>query len=38
MYCLDLLEIALTLAMHDRAYEDVATKFFEHFTLHRRLR
>ena len=31
-YCLDLLEIAVTLAMHDRAYEDVATKFFEHFT------
>ncbi len=31
-YCLDLLEIAITLAMHDRAYEDVATKFFEHFT------
>lgn len=32
-YCLDLLEIALTLAAHDPAYEDVATKFFEHFTL-----
>ena len=31
MYCLNLLEIALTLAKHDRAYEDVATKFFEHF-------
>ena len=31
-YCLDLLEIAVTLAMHDRAYEDVATKFFEHFS------
>ncbi len=31
-YCLDMLEIAVTLAMHDRAYEDVATKFFEHFT------
>ena len=31
-YCLDLLEIAVTLAMHDRSYEDVATKFFEHFT------
>ncbi len=31
MYALDLLDIALRLARHDRAYEDVATKFFEHF-------
>jgi hypothetical protein len=31
MYCLDLLDIALTLAAHDPTYEDVATKFFEHF-------
>ncbi|TMC50623.1 MAG: glucosidase [Chloroflexi bacterium] len=31
MYCLDMLKIALTLARHDRTYEDVATKFFEHF-------
>ena len=31
MYCLDLLDMALTLAMHDKTYEDVATKFFEHF-------
>jgi hypothetical protein len=31
-YCLDMLAIALTLADHDPAYEDVATKFFEHFT------
>lgn len=31
-YCLDMLAIALTLAEHDRVYEDVATKFFEHFT------
>ncbi|MDQ1419987.1 MAG: hypothetical protein QOJ52_1949 [Acidimicrobiaceae bacterium] len=31
MYCLNLLEIALTLAVHDGVYEDVATKFFEHF-------
>ena len=31
MYCLNLLEIALVLAEHDRAYEDVATKFLEHF-------
>jgi hypothetical protein len=31
MYCLNLLAIALELARADRAYEDVATKFFEHF-------
>ncbi len=31
MYCLDLLEIALILADHDDAYEDVTTKFVEHF-------
>ena len=31
MYCLNLLEIALMLAEHDPAYEDIATKFFEHF-------
>jgi hypothetical protein len=31
MYCLDLLDMALVLAMHDPTYEDVATKFFEHF-------
>jgi hypothetical protein len=31
MYALDLLDIALRLATHDRAYQDVATKFFEHF-------
>jgi hypothetical protein len=32
MFSLNLLEIALILARHDRVYEDVATKFFEHFT------
>jgi hypothetical protein len=32
MYCLDLLEMSLALANHDSSYEDVATKFFEHFT------
>jgi hypothetical protein len=32
MYSLNLLEMALILAEHDRVYEDVATKFFEHFT------
>jgi hypothetical protein len=31
MYSLNLLEIALILASFDRTYEDVATKFFEHF-------
>ena len=33
MYCLDLLEMSLTLARHDRTYEDLATKFLEHFAL-----
>jgi hypothetical protein len=31
MYCLNMLSIALELARVDPAYEDVATKFFEHF-------
>jgi len=31
MYCLNMLAIALELARKDPAYEDVATKFFEHF-------
>jgi hypothetical protein len=31
MYCLNMLEVALILARHDATYEDVATKFFEHF-------
>ena len=31
MYALDLLRMALLLADHDSAYEDVATTFFEHF-------
>ncbi len=30
-FCLNLLEMALRLAAHDQVYEDVATKFFEHF-------
>ena len=30
-FCLDMLTIALELAMVDRAYEDIALKFFEHF-------
>ncbi|MGD8167890.1 MGH1-like glycoside hydrolase domain-containing protein [Herbiconiux sp. P16] len=32
-YALHLLDMALLLTMHDRAYEDVATKFFEHFLV-----
>jgi hypothetical protein len=31
MYCLNMLAIALELARQDPAYEDVASKFFEHF-------
>ena len=33
MYCQNLLELALRLAEHDPTYEDMATKFFEHFAL-----
>ncbi|HKT03342.1 MAG TPA: glucosidase [Rugosimonospora sp.] len=33
MYALNLLEMALLLAQHDRSYEDAATKFLEHFAL-----
>ncbi|MDP3334299.1 MAG: glucosidase [Methylococcaceae bacterium] len=31
MYCLNLMRIALELALRNRVYEDIATKFFEHF-------
>lgn len=31
MYCLNMLRIVLELAQHDHVYEDIATKFFEHF-------
>jgi hypothetical protein len=31
MYCLNMLAIALELAQGDMVYEDIATKFFEHF-------
>lgn len=31
VYALDMMAIALELAQHNVAYEDVATKFFEHF-------
>jgi hypothetical protein len=30
-YCLTMLAIALELAQHDQVYEDIASKFFEHF-------
>jgi hypothetical protein len=33
LYCLDMLQIALLLAMHDPVYQDVAVKFSEHFAL-----
>ena len=33
MYCQNLLEVALALAERDATYEDMATKFFEHFAL-----
>jgi len=32
-FCLDMLEMAFILAEHDDTYEDLATKFFEHFAL-----
>jgi hypothetical protein len=31
MFCLNMMDIALELANHDIAYQDVASKFFEHF-------
>jgi hypothetical protein len=31
MFCLNMLTISLELARQNRAYEDIATKFFEHF-------
>jgi hypothetical protein len=33
LYCLDMLEIALILAVHDPVYQDIAVKFSEHFAL-----
>lgn len=32
-YCLSMLNIALELSKHRRSYEDIASKFFEHFIL-----
>ena len=31
MYCLNMLQISIELARHNKVYEDIATKFFEHF-------
>ncbi len=31
MYCLNMLEVSIVLSEHDKTYEDLATKFFEHF-------
>ncbi len=31
MYCLNMLKIALRLSTHNVVYEDIASKFFEHF-------
>ncbi|MEO7523779.1 MAG: glucosidase [Ferruginibacter sp.] len=31
MYCLNMLEMAVEIAQYDNSYEDVTTKFFEHF-------
>ncbi len=31
MYCLMMLRIAIELTLHDKSYEDIASKFFEHF-------
>lgn len=32
-FCIIMLEIALELAQHDPAFEDMAGKFFEHFVI-----
>lgn len=33
MYALNLMDMAIEISMHDEAFEDTATKFFEHFVL-----
>ncbi|ANI88092.1 glucosidase [Arachidicoccus ginsenosidimutans] len=33
MYALNMMDIALEIALHDDSFEDMATKFFEHFVL-----
>ena len=37
MYSLNMLEMALEIAQYDDSYEDVTTKFFEHFVVHSRI-
>jgi hypothetical protein len=32
-YALDMMDMAVEIATHDRSFEDTATKFFEHFVL-----
>ncbi len=32
-YALDMMDMAVEIAIHDRSFEDMATKFFEHFVL-----
>ncbi len=32
-YALDMMDMALEIAVHDKSFEDTATKFFEHFIL-----
>lgn len=33
MYALNMMDMALEIASHDRSFEDTATKFFEHFVM-----
>jgi len=33
MYALNMMDIAIEIALHDSSFEDTATKFFEHFVL-----
>lgn len=33
MYALDMMDIALEIAIHDNTFEDAATKFYEHFVI-----
>lgn len=33
MYALDMMNIAITIAMDDNSFEDTATKFYEHFVI-----
>jgi hypothetical protein len=33
MYALDMMNIAIEIAVHDRSFEDTATKFYEHFVI-----